>query len=247
MQCKPRRRARTPGEKPLPRGSAHCGHAKTPNDRGLRPRCRACRTNGRQGSPALHDRSAAPNGSQKHIPRPASGSSVPDRSTGDPSMNNEAQARCEARKDRAQYRSSAPNDLQEPRRQDETRRTVDLGHSSDGPSWIDLAENRVTITESRFAVGLNRLLQQNLPIPEVAGYSMISSAIRRKSRVIVRPRSFAVLKFMTSSNRVGCSTGNSDGFAPLNILSTNEAADRNSSARFAPYDMRPPASTNSRA
>src|SRR5579872_6131698 len=76
-------------------------------------------------------------------------------------MNNEAQARCEARKDRAQYRSSAPNDLQEPRRQDETRRTVDLGHSSDGPSWIDLAENRVTITESRFAVGLNRLLQQN--------------------------------------------------------------------------------------
>src|SRR5579872_6583963 len=82
-------------------------------------------------------------------------------------MNNEAQARCEARKDRAQYRSSAPNDLQEPRRQDETRRTVDLGHSSDGPSWIDLAENRVTITESRFAVGLNRLLQQNRLTMEV--------------------------------------------------------------------------------
>jgi hypothetical protein len=26
-----------------------------------------------------------------------------------------------------------------------------LGHSSDGPSWIDLAENRVTTTESRFS------------------------------------------------------------------------------------------------
>jgi hypothetical protein len=42
------------------------------------------------------------------------------------------------------------------------RRTVDLGHSSDGPSWIDLAEIRVTTTESRFAACLNRLLQQNL-------------------------------------------------------------------------------------
>jgi hypothetical protein len=34
-------------------------------------------------------------------------------------------------------------------------RTVDLGHSSDGPSWIDLAENRVITTESRFAACLN--------------------------------------------------------------------------------------------
>jgi hypothetical protein len=32
---------------------------------------------------------------------------------------------------------------------------VDLGHSSDGPSWIDLTENRVTTTESRFASYLN--------------------------------------------------------------------------------------------
>src|ERR1700722_3127984 len=39
--------------------------------------------------------------------------------------------------------SSAPNDLPEPRRQDETHRTCDLGHSPDGPSSIDLAENRV--------------------------------------------------------------------------------------------------------
>ncbi|MGA7995560.1 MAG: hypothetical protein WCA28_11685, partial [Bradyrhizobium sp.] len=53
--------------------------------------------------------------------------------------------------------------LREQRRQDKTRRTVDLGHSSDGPSWIDLSENRVNTTESRFAACLNRLLQQNLP------------------------------------------------------------------------------------
>ena len=53
---------------------------------------------------------------------------------GDPSMNNEVLVRCEARKDREPHRSSAPDDLREPCRQDETRRTVDLGHSSDGPS-----------------------------------------------------------------------------------------------------------------
>src|SRR5712671_5888592 len=83
-----------------------------------------------------------------------SGSSVPDRSTDDPWTNNEVQVHCEARTDRVQCRSSAPDDLREPRRQDETRRTVDLGHSSDGPSWIDLAENRVDTTESRFTACL---------------------------------------------------------------------------------------------
>jgi hypothetical protein len=50
---------------------------------------------------------------------------------------------------------------QEPRRQGETRRIAGLGHSSNGPSWIDPAEIRVTRTESRFAAYLNRLLQQN--------------------------------------------------------------------------------------
>jgi hypothetical protein len=51
--------------------------------------------------------------------------------------------------------SSAPDDLPEPRRQDES------------PSSIDLAENRVNTTESRFAAGLNRLLQQNLPMSDI--------------------------------------------------------------------------------
>jgi hypothetical protein len=34
-------------------------------------------------------------------------------------------------------------------------KTVDLGHSSDGPSWFDLAAIRVNTTESPFAVCLN--------------------------------------------------------------------------------------------
>src|SRR5579859_2287712 len=87
---------------------------------------------------------------------------------GDPSINNEVPVRCEARKDREQHRSSAPDDLREPPRRDETRRTVDLGHSSDGPSWIDLAAIRVDTTESRLEACLNRLLQQNRPVAELS-------------------------------------------------------------------------------
>jgi hypothetical protein len=74
---------------------------------------------------------------------------------GDLSTKNKVLVRCEARTDRAQHLSSAPCDLGESRRQDGTRKTVDLRHSSDGPSWIDLVENRINTTESRFAVALN--------------------------------------------------------------------------------------------
>jgi hypothetical protein len=34
-------------------------------------------------------------------------------------------------------------------------------------SWIDLIENRVNTTESRFAICLNRLFQQNLPFTDI--------------------------------------------------------------------------------
>src|SRR5438445_3773427 len=51
---------------------------------------------------------------------------------------------------------------------------------------------------------------------------------------IVRPSALAVFKLMTNSNRVGCSTGRSAGFAPLRILSTKVAARRTKSRRFAP-------------
>jgi len=76
-------------------------------------------------------------------------------------------------------------------RQDETRRTVDLGHSSDGPSWIDLAEIRVTTTESRFAACLNRLLQQNLPGSDMLAKARIR-ANAQWSFVCVRKRPSAV-------------------------------------------------------
>src|SRR6478735_4778622 len=45
-------------------------------------------------------------------------------------------------------------------------------------------------------------------------YSITSSAIWRNSRVIVRSSALAVFRLITSSNLVGCCTGNSAGLAP---------------------------------
>src|SRR5262249_53228232 len=74
-------------------------------------------------------------------------------------------------------------------------------------------------------------------------HSITSSASRRNGSGIVRPSAFAVLRFTTSSNLVGCSTGRSAGRVPCKILCTYPAARRNRSGRLAPYDMRPPATT----
>src|SRR5262249_47055228 len=47
-----------------------------------------------------------------------------------------------------------------------------------------------------------------------------SSARSSSDGGIVSPRVFAVLRLMTSSNLVGCSTGRSAGLVPFRILST---------------------------
>jgi hypothetical protein len=51
-------------------------------------------------------------------------------------------------------------------------------------------------------------------------YSITSSARASSDGGTARPRAFAVLRLMTSSNLVGCSTGISAAFAPFRILST---------------------------
>src|SRR6267378_1323912 len=51
-------------------------------------------------------------------------------------------------------------------------------------------------------------------------YLITSSAWKRMDGGRVRPRAWAVLRLMTSSNFVGCSTGNSVGLVPFRILST---------------------------
>ncbi len=43
---------------------------------------------------------------------------------------------------------------------------------------------------------------------------------------MVRPSALAVLRLITSSNFVGCSTGRSPGLAPCRILATEVAARR---------------------
>src|SRR4030095_15627394 len=52
------------------------------------------------------------------------------------------------------------------------------------------------------------------------GYRMTCSARPRSDGGIVSPSAFAVLRLMTNSNFVGCSTGRSARLAPLRILST---------------------------
>src|SRR5437867_11563140 len=54
-------------------------------------------------------------------------------------------------------------------------------------------------------------------------YWITSSARCSSDWGMVSPSALAVLRLMTSSNFVGCSTGRSPGFAPFRILSTNVA------------------------
>src|SRR4030095_5835916 len=65
-------------------------------------------------------------------------------------------------------------------------------------------------------------------------YWMTWSARSSSDCGIVRPSASAVLRLMTNSNFVGCSTGRSAGLAPLRILSTKSAVRRNRSGRYGP-------------
>src|SRR6266849_6152224 len=71
-------------------------------------------------------------------------------------------------------------------------------------------------------------------------HRITSSARNSTDDGIVSLSAVAVLRLITSSNFVSCSTGRSAGLAPLRILSTYSAACRNISERFGAYDIRPP-------
>jgi hypothetical protein len=55
-------------------------------------------------------------------------------------------------------------------------------------------------------------------------HSITSLAMARSLSGIVRPSALAVVRLMTRSNSVGCSTGMSAGFVPRGILSSKSAA-----------------------
>src|SRR5262249_53492544 len=65
-------------------------------------------------------------------------------------------------------------------------------------------------------------------------HSITSSARASSVGGMVRPSALAVLRLMTNSSLVDCSTGKSAGLAPLKILSTYVAARRKLSARCWP-------------
>src|SRR6516162_6946379 len=73
-----------------------------------------------------------------------------------------------------------------------------------------------------------------------------SSARSRNDSDIVRPSALAVLRLMTSSKLVGCSTGMSAGLFPCKTFCTNSAVCRYRAVDWWPYDIRPPASANER-
>ena len=64
------------------------------------------------------------------------------------------------------------------------------------------------------------LMHRNKRHGRLHGYSITSSARASSVGGTSRPSVLAVLRLITSSNFVGCSTGRSAGFAPLRILST---------------------------
>jgi hypothetical protein len=65
-------------------------------------------------------------------------------------------------------------------------------------------------------------------------HSITSSARNRNESEIVNPSALAVVRFMTRSNLVGCSTGMSAGFAPRRILSMKSPARLKRPGTFGP-------------
>src|SRR5262249_46231202 len=76
-------------------------------------------------------------------------------------------------------------------------------------------------------------------------YSITSSARASSEGGMVRPMALAVLRLMTSSNFVGCSTGSSAAFTPRSRRSTSKPAHRYIVAMSGPYDSSNPSRENS--
>ena len=99
--------------------------------------------------------------------------------------------------------------------------TGDLGNAFEaaeiGGRWSD------RLLAGKLSSGDFGLLQQYLPKAAVSNcskeqlYSITSSASASRLSGIDRPSALAVLRLMTNSNLVGCTTGKSAGFSPLRI------------------------------
>src|SRR5262245_18850263 len=92
----------------------------------------------------------------------------------------------------------------------------------------------------------HRAAEQRDELATLYTHSITSSARASSVGGTSRPSALAVVRLMTRSNLVDCSIGRSAGLVPRRILSTKSAARRNWLSQFGPYDISPPASTNSR-
>jgi hypothetical protein len=102
------------------------------------------------------------------------------------------------------------------------------GHADDDaadpePAAEELAEagddGRGPAGVSRQAQAVSMVKRRWRPLAEVvSSHSMIASARTSTDGGIVSRSRWAVRILMTRSNRTGCSTGSSPGFAPLRIL-----------------------------
>src|SRR5262249_17354785 len=110
-------------------------------------------------------------------------------------------------------------------------RVTDFGVRISGPPPFS-AQLADSWSSARVAC-TGRLLGQ--PARASTGYSITWSARPSTDCGIVRPSALAVLRLITNSNLVGCSTGRSAGLAPLRILSTYVAACRQFSTTLGPY------------
>ena len=95
------------------------------------------------------------------------------------------------------------------------------GPKAGGPHYLPRFATEQTVTINTAAAGGNAaLLSEESPAAsrDAPRYSITSSASASNPGGNARPSVFAVLRFRTSSNLVGCSTGRSAGFAPFKIM-----------------------------
>jgi hypothetical protein len=111
--------------------------------------------------------------------------------------------------------------------------SLGVGSGEAKPQESDARDVRGLLRPRRQRPRDRRAAEQRDEVPPLH-HSITVSARKRNESAIVRPSVLAVLRLITSSNFVGCSTGISAGFPPCKTLTTNVAARRNESGPSRP-------------
>jgi hypothetical protein len=87
------------------------------------------------------------------------------------------------------------------------------------PQYAQRSELKASVNDALLC-GICCMEEENASPPAVQRHSMTLSALASTVGEIFSSSALAVLKLITNSNLVGCSTGKSAGFAPFKILDT---------------------------